>query len=1296
MQARGIMGLIFLFLSYKSAIIAQRAELIIGLGHSTQVQHASMDPASGYLLTTASNSVLWDIKSGRILKTLEDKPNASISWSIFSRTGKFVLRSDGDSILTLYEYPAWEKRWAIEVSGQADKVDFSPNDSFFVVTMAESSDAWCYNTFSGDMVRVIRQNNKVIAPGTFHSIKYVNGVYQVYTKLRSSYFFQDDSIAITPLPQGKSTFLKGLAFSPAGKWLVDIQNKDCRLYKIEGQRSEWLVPGKYRYANFSPDENQLVLQSATDNSFSVWRIGTKTLNTFLEYTGPNSSNDPDKYINPASIVQNPPQFSEGGKYIFAISRNRYFVWNANTGVLVQASPETSKNLVDQPQLFFDKEDHYFAHFSPAQDKEITIRELPAATILNRLISHTKRFSLPEISPNKKQFALGVDSVFEVVDMASGNPLLRYFDSTGIVTHVQSFNKVDLFTYITSSTLRIFSSQTRQLISSFVVPTKSTIKSYAFNNVNQRVAVLCENGWVYLLNISALRVVDSFFVSISLPKGDVIPILFKDYSPMFLGFLPGGKLAVSKGKNQVIIYSLTRKQFIDSLELRGLPVEGIQSNDEPPLQLEVSPDGRFMALHHYSGVTGIWQFRNGRPSPLYRIRAENFGFFPNSNSYFYTQRRMVRICNTITGKVSDSIPYYYAHVLPDSVDGRSGLLAIYDVEKTQIYDPAARKIIRDYRFPLREDNDMRLGLNSQYIISTGYSSLAIRDGKTGTLVYEYIPVDQSEYLITDSLGRYDGSDKARQMIYAACGKEIIELAQIKELAWEPGLAAKLMKVNLEKITARDITTIDICDKSPIVRYDSMGVDSGFLFFVTARRGGIGRANIYINGRQIRSDSLGFVDGSAGSYLLKVPRSSIAPFLVSGMQNELTLKATTFDGVLTSPSETVKVKKEKSDIVPKFYGISVGVSKYTQPHLKLSFAANDAIDFERTMSAAASNFLQPGNVSSQIFNTADSVHWPVKESIVAAFDSISRAASADDIVVIFLSGHGIMNNNNKQFYFLLADAPGFLIEGVENLVAISTDELNTWILKMKAGKVVLILDACNSGQILDGIVTSKNMPANQERALDRLKSATGIYILAAAAAGRPSFEMSQFGQGLLTYSLLYGIKYGSALSNGTELDISKWFQFAANQVAEFAKDMQDRQDPKILENVSFPIGKIDSAIQNKIILSKSKPIFGPAFFLNETNMADDAGMSESFNNWLMEKSYGGKESSLLYMDSYKGNNVYHVVGLYTNVKGNFRVRLAIKKGNQTIRQLKWEKSYNQLQELISDMANAVLNTAKSSIE
>ncbi|HTE33978.1 MAG TPA: WD40 repeat domain-containing protein, partial [Chryseolinea sp.] len=824
------------------------------------------------------------------------------------------------------------------VPDQADKADFSPDDSFFVVTVAGSSDAWCYNTFSGDTVRVIRQNNKVIAPGTFHSIKYVNGVHQVYTKVRSNYFNQDDSIAITPLSNSKSNFLKGLAVSPAGKWIVNIQQQDCRVSSIVGERGEWLVPGKYRYANFSPDENQLVLQSAKDNSFSVWRIGTQTLNTFLEYTGPNSRNDPDKYIDPASIVQNPPQFSEGGKYIYAISRNRYFIWDANTGILVQASPEKSKDLLDLPQLFFDRQDNYFAQFSAALDKEVIIRELPAATIVNRLISHTKRFSPPEISPNKKQFALGVDSVFEVVDIASGNPLLRYFDSTGIVTHVQSFNKVDLFTYITSFTLRIFSTQTRQLISSFAVPTKSAIKSYVLSTVNQRVAVLCENGWVYLLSVSSLQVVDSFFVSISLPRGNVIPILFQDYSPMFLEFLPGGKLAVSQDKNQVVIYSLARKKFIDSLELKGLPEDEPQSNFEPPLQVELSPDGRFIALHHYSGVTGIWQFRNGRPIPLYQIRAEKFGFFPDSYSYFYTQRRMVRICNTISGKVYDSIPYYYAHVLPDSVDGRSGLLAIYDIEKTQIYDPATHKIIRNYRFPLREDNDIRLGLNSQYIIGTGYSSVAVRNGKTGVLVYEYIPVDRSEYLITDSLGRYDGSDKARQMIYAACGKEIIELAQIKELAWEPGLAAKLMKVNLEKITARDITTLDICGKPPIVGYDSIGVDSSFLFFVTARSGGVGHANIYVNGRQIRSDSLGFVDGAAGSYLLKVPRSSIAPFLVSGMQNELTLKATTFDGILTSRSETVKVKKEKSDIVPKFYGISVGVSKYTQPNLKLNFAAN----------------------------------------------------------------------------------------------------------------------------------------------------------------------------------------------------------------------------------------------------------------------------------------------------------------------------------------------------------------------
>ena len=96
----------------------------------------------------------------------------------------------------------------------------------------------------------------------------------------------------------------------------------------------------------------------------------------------------------------------------------------------------------------------------------------------------------------------------------------------------------------------------------------------------------------------------------------------------------------------------------------------------------------------------------------------------------------------------------------------------------------------------------------------------------------------------------------------------------------------------------------------------------------------------------------------------------------------------------------------------------------------------------------------------------------------------------------------------------------------------------------------------------------------RALERMKDRTGMYVLAGSAADAVSYEASLYGQGLLTYSLLFGIK-GAALRNSEFVDIMTLFQYSANKVPELAKDIGGVQKPEIRiphGGQSFDIGRL----------------------------------------------------------------------------------------------------------------------------
>jgi uncharacterized caspase-like protein len=63
---------------------------------------------------------------------------------------------------------------------------------------------------------------------------------------------------------------------------------------------------------------------------------------------------------------------------------------------------------------------------------------------------------------------------------------------------------------------------------------------------------------------------------------------------------------------------------------------------------------------------------------------------------------------------------------------------------------------------------------------------------------------------------------------------------------------------------------------------------------------------------------------------------------------------------------------------------------------------------------------------------------------------------------------------------------------------------------------------------------------------------------AAADRVSYEASRYGQGLLTYALLEGMR-GEALDAGGRLDVRRWFDEAELRVPELAKGIGAIQQP-----------------------------------------------------------------------------------------------------------------------------------------
>jgi len=100
---------------------------------------------------------------------------------------------------------------------------------------------------------------------------------------------------------------------------------------------------------------------------------------------------------------------------------------------------------------------------------------------------------------------------------------------------------------------------------------------------------------------------------------------------------------------------------------------------------------------------------------------------------------------------------------------------------------------------------------------------------------------------------------------------------------------------------------------------------------------------------------------------------------------------------------------------------------------------------------------------------------------------------------------------------------------------------------AGEMLMVIDACNSGQALEA--EEKRRGPMNSKGLAQLAYEKGVYILTAAQSYQAALEAEQLGHGYLTYALVEeGLKSAAADLEPTdgEVMLREWFDYATNRV------------------------------------------------------------------------------------------------------------------------------------------------------
>ncbi len=594
------------------------------------------------------------------------------------------------------------------------------------------------------------------------------------------------------------------------------------------------------------------------------------------------------------------------------------------------------------------------------------------------------------------------------------------------------------------------------------------------------------------------------------------------------------------------------------------------------------------------------------------------------------------------------------------------------------------------------NSLSLDHSGRLVSASDDGSIKFWDLESGSELISLVSQGKDTWITYTPDGLFDASQAAMKELYFTKATEIIGLEQFKDRYYEPGLLSKVLGYSEEPL--RKSPGMSNLQLFPDVLVEKGSAEEGSLKIdLENQGGGIGKVKILINGKEVISDARENGNSTEDQNMSLTYDIKDHPYLIPGEENIVTVQAYNEGGYLVSKgTEVTYTPPDESTNPPRLFGIVVGSSNYRGEELDLNYAAKDAGDFANALQMVGVKLFGKENVDITSLTTDMAVNqWPTIENIETAFRTIGQSATSSDLIIVYMSGHGTnFGGVEGDFYYLTSDASNFDLNdpAIRETVAISSQQWTEFFKMVPALKQVMVIDACHSGQLADDIVESRGDKSSAElRALERMKDRTGMYILAGSAADAVSYETSVYGQGLLTYSLLQGMK-GAALREEKFVDVMQLFEHAANTVPQLAKNIGGIQKPEVrvpFGGGSFDIGLVDEEVQAGIVLPNPKPIFLRSVFQNEETFDDDLNLSEQLDTQLRDLSAKGTDQAVVFVDARKYSGAYSLKGRYSKEGDTYNVDVRLFKGDEMMKRIEVRGGENQLGKLIIDKILSEIN-------
>ena len=591
----------------------------------------------------------------------------------------------------------------------------------------------------------------------------------------------------------------------------------------------------------------------------------------------------------------------------------------------------------------------------------------------------------------------------------------------------------------------------------------------------------------------------------------------------------------------------------------------------------APDSRHLLVGTWADEAILWEVATGKKAlvlgghnrPVDSVAVSKDGHRAATTSWDNT----TFVWDLSTGKKSRTLRWPGDSVKCPTVfspDGRTLLVGYGDGSVVQ-WDVASGKQLRVAQAHSSEVVFLAYIRDAQNFMTASHDGTVRAWESSGEEVIRLVSMDGGkDWLVTTPEGLFDGSAEAREkiMFRVGGGLNVVPVDRFFQDFYYPGLLAAVWRGE------QPVPQVEIGQSlPPIVRIiepqQGGSVDENAVTVVveaTDEGGGIRGPWLVQNDARVHAQVESVRKG-------QIVRRTFQVDLVQG-GNQLEFQAASADG--SWESEPAVITFQYEDPLPKsdLFLVSVGINDYEGEKMDMEYAVPDALSMAGLFDDRGRELYANVHIATLIDGQATS------SAILETIANAGRQARPQDTVAVFLAGHGTVVR--QQYYFVPGDfqRKADSLEDDVQTQALLASQINDVLGSAKALRRMLVFDTGQSGGDFGLTRTARN-PFAFRGAVERLARSQGTFAIAAAAISDTAVEVAELKHGVLTYSLLAGLR---AVSEGPlsdqwiepaggdrVADVLEWFGFASARVPQLTKQYfkQSQDVQHCSAGTSFPV-------------------------------------------------------------------------------------------------------------------------------